>query len=87
MLRDAIEVVPAVEECDFLEAGAGARPGTPDDLPYIGRIDERTVVSTGYFRHGILLAALGAWCGAGVVEKQEPFINLSACDPRRHECN
>ena len=60
LLRDAIEVVPAVEECDFLEAGAGARPGTPDDLPYIGRIDERTVVSTGYFRHGVLLAALGA---------------------------
>lgn len=87
LLRDAIEVVPAVEECDFLEAGAGARPGTPDDLPYIGRIDERTVVSTGYFRHGILLAALGARCGAGVVEKQAPFINLSACDPRRHECN
>lgn len=84
LLRDAIELVPAVEECDFVEATAGARPGTPDDLPYLGRIDERTVVSTGYFRHGILLAALGARVGAELVDRQEPAIDLSACDPRRH---
>lgn len=85
LLRDAIELVPAVEECDFLEATAGARPGTPDDLPYLGRLDERTVVSTGYFRHGILLSALAARCGAELVEKHKPSIDLSACDPRRHE--
>lgn len=84
LLRDAIELVPAVEECDFVEATAGARPGTPDDLPYLGRIDERTVVSTGYFRHGILLAAWGARVGAELVDRQEPAIDLSACDPRRH---
>lgn len=84
LLRDAIELVPALEECDFIEATAGARPGTPDDLPYLGRIDERTVVSTGYFRHGILLAALGARVGAELVDRQEPSIDLSACDPRRH---
>lgn len=84
LLRDAIELVPALEECDFLETTAGARPGTPDDLPYLGRIDDRTVVSTGYFRHGILLAALGARVGAELVDRQEPSIDLAACDPRRH---
>ena len=84
LLRDAIELVPALEECDFVEATAGARPGTPDDLPYLGRIDERTVVSTGYFRHGILLAGLGARVGAELVDRQEPSIDLTACDPRRH---
>lgn len=84
LLRDAIELVPALEECDFVEATAGARPGTPDDLPYLGRVDERTVVSTGYFRHGILLAGLGARVGAELVDRQGPSIDLSACDPRRH---
>ena len=84
LLRDAIELVPALEECDFVEATAGARPGTPDDLPYLGRIDERTVVSTGYFRHGILLAGLGARVGAELVDRHEPSIDLTACDPRRH---
>ena len=84
LLRDAIELVPALEECDFVEATAGARPGTPDDLPYLGRVDERTVVSTGYFRHGILLAGLGARVGAELVDRQELSIDLTACDPRRH---
>ena len=84
LLRDAIELVPALEECDFVEATAGARPGTPDDLPYLGRVDERTVVSTGYFRHGILLAGLGARVGAELVDRHEPSIDLTACDPRRH---
>lgn len=84
LLRDAIELVPGIEECDFVEAGAGARPGTPDDLPYLGRIDERVTVSTGYFRHGILLASVGARCGADIVEKRKPSIDLEACDPRRH---
>ena len=84
LLRDAIELVPALEECNFVEATAGARPGTPDDLPYLGRVDERTVVSTGYFRHGILLAGLGARVGAELVDRHKPSIDLTACDPRRH---
>lgn len=84
LLRDAIEVCPAIEECDFLEADAGARPGSPDDLPYLGRVTERVTVSTGYFRHGILLAGLAARCGADLVEQTDPQISLEACDPWRH---
>ncbi|MFZ2598031.1 glycine oxidase ThiO, partial [Corynebacterium casei] len=60
LLRDAIRVVPGLEETEFLEATCGARPGTPDDLPYLGQVRRNLIVSTGYFRHGILLAALGA---------------------------
>ncbi|WP_311389925.1 glycine oxidase ThiO [Corynebacterium haemomassiliense] len=84
LLRDAIELVPALEECDFVEATAGARPGTPDDLPYLGRIDERTVVSPGVVRPGGLLAGGGARGGAGLGGRQGPSIDLTACDPRRH---
>lgn len=88
LLRDAIEILPGLEECDFVEAGAGARPGTPDDLPYLGRVNERVVVSTGFFRHGILLAALAAHCVAGLVDTRGPDagcgVDLGACDPLRH---
>lgn len=84
LLRDAIELCPAVEECDFLEADAGARPGTPDDLPYLGRVSDRVTVSTGYFRHGILLAGMAARCGADLVEQIAPSISLEACNPWRH---
>ncbi|AWB83586.1 glycine oxidase ThiO [Corynebacterium liangguodongii] len=84
LLRDAAEIVPGIEDCDFVEASCGARPGTPDDLPYLGRVSERVVVSTGYFRHGILLAALAARCGAEVVEKRRPSVDLKDTNPLRH---
>lgn len=87
LLRDAIEVCPALEECDFVEADAGARPGSPDDLPYLGRVNERVVVSTGYFRHGILLTGMAARCGADLVEGIDPPLSLESCDPMRHRRN
>ncbi|PFG31715.1 glycine oxidase ThiO [Paramicrobacterium agarici] len=60
LLRDIEQVVPGVLECEITDVTARARPGSPDDLPLIGRVDDGCVVSTGYFRHGILLAPLGA---------------------------
>jgi glycine oxidase len=85
LLRDAIRLVPGVEECDFLEATTGARPGTPDDLPYLGRVSDDLIISTGYFRHGILLTALAAEATLALVEGSDPGIDLAACDPNRHQ--
>lgn len=67
LMRDADTICPGIRECTIEEITVGARPGTPDDLPYIG-IDDGTgaVISTGYFRHGILLTALGARVGAAL---------------------
>ncbi|MDO5670724.1 MAG: glycine oxidase ThiO [Corynebacterium sp.] len=84
LLRDATRLVPGIEECDFLEATTGARPGTPDDLPYLGRVSDNLIVSTGYFRHGILLTALAADVAVHLVEGTDPGIDLAACDPHRH---
>lgn len=91
LLRDALRLLPGLEECALLETSVGARPGTPDDLPYLGRVGQNLIVSTGYFRHGILLAALGAQIVAGWVapdtapsQSAGPEIDLSACDPWRH---
>ncbi|PFG27793.1 glycine oxidase ThiO [Corynebacterium renale] len=64
LLRDAIRIVPGLEDCEFIEAITGDRPGTPDDMPYLALWGENLVISTGYFRHGILLSALGAHVGA-----------------------
>lgn len=85
LVRDACRVVPAVEEAGLLEWGTGARPGTPDDLPYLGRVGPGLVVSTGYFRHGILLAALAGRAGARLALGEDPGLDLSACDPQRHK--
>ena len=37
-------------------ARPGLRPMTPDNLPLVGRLDERTLVATGHGRSGFLLA-------------------------------
>src|SRR5699024_3560343 len=84
LLRDAIRVVPGLEETEFLEATCGARPGTPDDLPYLGQVRDNLIVSTGYFRHGILLAALGARTAVQLATGQQTSQAVASCDPFRH---
>ncbi|MEJ5997923.1 glycine oxidase ThiO [Corynebacterium sp. H130] len=84
LLRDAHHIIPGLWHCEILEMTARARPGSPDDIPFIGEVDPRLVVSTGYFRHGILLAAIGAEFTADVVcEKPLPNWAAEAVDPRR----
>lgn len=86
LLRDAIRIVPGIEECEFLEATTGARPGTPNDLPYLGRVNANLVVSTGYFRHGILLSALAARITRELIAgnpADELSADISACAPLR----
>jgi glycine oxidase len=56
LLDDACAVIPALGEYEFAECAAGLRPMTPDNLPIVGRLDERTLVAAGHGRSGFLLA-------------------------------
>lgn len=56
LLDDACAVVPALGEYELAECAAGLRPMTPDNLPIVQRLDERTLVATGHGRSGFLLA-------------------------------
>lgn len=56
LLDDACAVMPALGEYELAEAAAGLRPMTPDNLPLVGRLDERTLVAAGHGRSGFLLA-------------------------------
>jgi glycine oxidase len=60
LLSDAIELMPSLREYRLLSAEAGLRPATPDGMPLIGRVDDRTVVATGHGRNGILMSAITA---------------------------
>ncbi|ORM26887.1 glycine oxidase ThiO [Williamsia sp. 1135] len=60
LLSDAIELMPPLREYRLLSAEAGLRPATPDGMPLIGRLDDRTVVATGHGRNGILMSAVTA---------------------------
>ena len=56
LLDDACAVMPALGEYELAECAAGLRPMTPDNVPIVGRLDERTLVATGHGRSGFLLA-------------------------------
>ena len=56
LLDDACAVMPALGEYELAECAAGLRPMTPDNLPIVGRLDERTLVAAGHGRSGFLLA-------------------------------
>ncbi|HEX3547033.1 MAG TPA: glycine oxidase ThiO [Mycobacterium sp.] len=56
LLDDACAVLPALGEYELAECAAGLRPMTPDNLPIVGRLDDRTLVAAGHGRSGFLLA-------------------------------
>ncbi len=59
LLREAYRLLPDVAEMELVEAMAGLRPGTPDNLPLIGYGEiEGLVLACGHYRNGILLAPI-----------------------------
>jgi glycine oxidase len=68
VLREAYRLLPDVAEMELVEAMAGLRPGTPDNLPLVGPgAIEGLVLACGHYRNGILLAPLTAETVAGLL--------------------
>jgi glycine oxidase len=66
--RAAIAMLPALKDGRVLEAWAGLRPGTPDNLPILGSTPTPGYyLATGHFRDGILLAPVTAQAMAQVI--------------------
>lgn len=84
LLREAYRLLPDVAELELVEAMAGLRPGTPDNLPLIGHgALEGLVLATGHYRNGILLAPLTADAVAALLEDGTPPEAAGAADPAR----
>ena len=82
MHQAAIDLVPALGQARMLEAWAGLRPGSPDNLPILGAT--RTpgyFVATGHFRDGILLAPITAHVMAQIITGAKPEYDLAAFSP------
>jgi glycine oxidase len=61
LLRDAIELVPGIDEWVIDELIAGLRPGTPDNAPVLGPgALDGLHWATGHYRHGVLLTPVTA---------------------------
>jgi len=84
MHRAAVALLHRLEEARQLEAWAGLRPGTPDDLPILGPTSmPGYFVAAGHFRDGILLAPVTAEVMAEVVTGSRPAYDLSPFSPAR----
>ena len=68
LLREARALVPDVAELELVEASAGLRPGSPDNMPMVGdSTTEGLIVATGHYRNGYLLAPATADAVSGVL--------------------
>ena len=91
LLRAATDLVPELTEYELTEVCVGHRPGTPDNAPILGRLDERTVVATGHYRHGILLTPVTADTITELIATGRtpdliaPFAPTRFAGVRRHE--
>jgi glycine oxidase len=80
----AANLIPQLGECKILEAWAGLRPATPDDLPILGPTTiPGYFAATGHFRDGILLAPITAKVIADAITSTKPTFDLTPFTPDR----
>lgn len=92
LLDDAVGVLPGLKDMELAEITTRARPGTPDERPYLGALEDHpgVVISTGYSRHGILLAPLAARLSAALLnseklgERDRTMLESTALDRLEH---
>ena len=61
LLRDALDLVPALESAHILETRVGLRPASVDLRPFFEVLaGDRWAWSSGHYRHGVTLAPLAA---------------------------
>ena len=80
----AAKLAPDLGQARMLEAWAGLRPGTPDELPLLGRGDiDGYFIAGGHYRNGILLAPITALLMTQVIRGLPPELDLSPFSPER----
>jgi len=86
LLREAYRLLPEIAEMELVEAAAGLRPGTPDNLPLVGPAPlDGLLWATGHFRNGILLAPLAADTVVKQLEAspRSPFVAHTSTNSER----
>ena len=77
LLHAALELVPGLADLELTETTVGHRPGTPDNAPLLGRLDDdpRVIVAAGHHRNGVLLTPITADLIAGLAAGfQDPLL-------------
>lgn len=85
LLREGYRALPDIFEMELVETLAGFRPGSPDNIPLIGRSHslDGLMFATGHYRNGILLAPFTAAVVAAELTGAELPPEAAAADPAR----
>ena len=87
LIRTAAEYLPEVRSAPILDSWAGLRPGTPDELPILGRSAQKSCWhATGHYRNGVLLAPVTAREMARAILGDPAEIAMGPFSPARFEC-
>lgn len=84
LIRFAVEVVPSLKDATIERFWAGLRPGSPDGLPFLGRVNhtENLYLAAGHFRSGLQMSPGTAVLMRELMLGQELSIPLDglSCD-------
>jgi glycine oxidase len=85
LLDAACELLPEGRGATFLEARAGLRPATPDELPVLGSDPDTPAIvhASGHYRNGVLLAPITAKIITDLVIDGKRDQDLDAFAPNR----
>jgi len=80
----AASLIPSLPDWDVAEQWAGLRPGTPDDLPILGKSAiDNLFIAGGQFRSGILYTPAIADALSALVLGKDSSFDIRAFDPGR----
>ena len=80
----AVELIPALADAQPVAHWAGLRPGSPEGIPYIGRVAgfEGLWLNCGHYRNGLVLAPASCHLFADLLLGREPIIDPQPYAPQ-----
>lgn len=80
LLRFARHALPVLDSATLEASWAGLRPGSPDGLPFLGRVPgaDNVFVATGHFRAGVQLSIGTAQALTELLTGRPPCVDLTA---------
>jgi len=85
LIGRGLELIPSMGGAPIETTWAGLRPGTPDDLPYLGWVQglKGLIAATGHYRSGLGMAPGTAEVVASLIAGRSFPLDLSCCRPGR----
>ena len=85
LLKFAKSIVPELGQCEVVRCWAGLRPGSPDELPFLGRVPnfENLFIGAGHFRCGLQMSPGTGAVLNDLLMDREPVIDLAGLNVDR----